>query len=186
MDNKITPKKTNVGGIIFFVFMGLIVLTPIVVGIYGFIKQNEIFSEPFVIYSGIGELMIVFVWSLLILAFTVSMLITIKLNKSEMCKWVGIILGLICVTLWIAFFEFYEEKTTIWYANNYLISKEQPYVFCDGRMKTSGKSSYSKDYVFARADIGCEPFKKSKARKQHTYREFSKKIDELNEQFGDK
>ncbi len=177
-------KKKKQGPLIKFVVVPILLtifigacITPIVFGLYEFISQME-FRDAIILYTGISGLMIAVIWVLLglsIYAFTQTNIAPD--TKKE--KVSAAFLGAGFFVLWIAAFHYFEKPLTLAYVNGTINAQSQEYVFCDAKNKTASKSQYSQVFVFARKDIGCEPYAALRLKKLDT-KNAKEKIQKLN------
>mgnify|MGYP000689936237 CR=1 FL=1 len=176
--NEQTQNQTLLAKFITGVFILILVacfVVPIAMGIQEFVQASDIFTAPFVLYSGVSGLMVAFVWFYFWLVVAVG--IKMKINK-----WTGAFGGIIVCVVWLAFFHFCEAPLTYYYVDKYINEEAKEYVSCGYQHKTTNKSQYSKIFVFAQADIGCAPYEALGLRKIGG-KKGRKAIEKLNEKY---
>ncbi len=174
-DKKENSLFGNILLILLFTIMGLAVIAPIIMGIYEFWSASDDFTTPFVLYAGMSGLLLTLLWIGLggVLFFCVKMRF----------EYIGMIISAIFyMVIWFGVYALYEEPLTKYYVATVINQDQKKYEYCGYQYKTQSKEQYSKIFVFAKADVGCEPYEQLGLRKLDTQKARNA-IDELNRKF---
>ena len=164
----------------FIILMLLCAFTPIVMGVNEFTSAHDDFTTAFVIYSGMSGLLITVVWSTLIICIVIFAKLSHGSEKNDKkANFGGIIFGILFFAMWMWVFYTFEKPLTLYYVENYINIDGKEYILCDEKNKTASKSQYSKVFLFAKKEIGCEPYNALKLRTLDR-RKDKRKIQDLN------
>tara|TARA_R110002095_G_scaffold184183_2_gene161392 strand:- start:67 stop:639 length:573 start_codon:yes stop_codon:yes gene_type:complete len=121
------------------------------------------FNQIFVLYSGIAGLLIAIFWSLILLIIIVLSKIDVDAQNKQ-SQTLSTLFGVLffCASFWI--FQTTEKPLTLYYVDHYINKEGAEYVLCDEKRRPMSNAESSKNFVFARNDVGCSPYDALKLR----------------------
>ncbi|MGN7437324.1 MAG: hypothetical protein ACTHOO_01675 [Alcanivorax sp.] len=178
-NKKITP-AIRVIRKVYIVIMLLCAIIPIAMGINDFTSARDDFTTAFVIYNGMSGLLIAFVWSLLIISIVALIKLTPNTDKNDKkSKFQALFFGIAFFAFWLWTFYTFEKPLTLYYVENYINIDGKEYILYDEKNKTASKSQYSKVFLFAKKEIGCEPYDALELRTLDRKKD-TRKVQDLN------